>query len=257
MNDLPKENIYGHINRVNWFKNYIKKTDRILEVGCGTGYMITYPLRMEGYNIEGIDLDSASIEYGRRNFQKNTPDYLFCMNIKDIDFTNYDVIIISEVLEHLTDNEVTDILHEIHSRLRPSGMLLATVPNGYGWFECEKILWDKTGLGYILKKIKLSSLIFKLMSFIYNYTATRHPSTLSTSPHIQRFTLKRISRIIENAGFSIACNRGSTLCAGPVSDLFLTGNKTIMALNVKVGEKLPKFSSGFYIAARRKDFQEL
>jgi SAM-dependent methyltransferase len=68
MSDCPKENIYGHIKRLEWIKEFISKDDLVVEFGCGTGYMIIYPLLKDGYNI--IDLDTKSIEYGQDFFQR-------------------------------------------------------------------------------------------------------------------------------------------------------------------------------------------
>lgn len=47
MSDCPKENIYGHIKRLEWIKEFISKDDLVVEFGCGTGYMIIYYLRMD------------------------------------------------------------------------------------------------------------------------------------------------------------------------------------------------------------------
>ena len=46
--DMPEidleENAYGHRKRVEWIVAQLKKTDRIVELGCGTGIMITRTL---------------------------------------------------------------------------------------------------------------------------------------------------------------------------------------------------------------------
>ena len=57
---LPRENIAGHVGRVDWLTQHLRPSDRVLELGCGTGYMITLPLLTEGYDITGIDLDEPS-----------------------------------------------------------------------------------------------------------------------------------------------------------------------------------------------------
>ena len=53
----------------------------------------------------------------------------------------------SEVLEHLHDDELDALLGEVRSRLAPGGRLLVTVPNGYGWFEMEHFFWWRLGWG--------------------------------------------------------------------------------------------------------------
>ena len=52
---LQLENVYGHRKRLGWLSKHLKPGDRIVEVGCGTGYMITLPLLASGYDITGIE----------------------------------------------------------------------------------------------------------------------------------------------------------------------------------------------------------
>src|SRR5206468_11993291 len=65
MGVLPRENVYGHLQRVDWLRGDLQPEDRVVEFGCGTGRLITLPLRASGYDIVGVDLDQRSIDHGR------------------------------------------------------------------------------------------------------------------------------------------------------------------------------------------------
>ena len=102
--DLPRENIYGHVARVLWMRDHLRPTDHAVELGCGTGYMITLPLRSWGYDVVGVDLDEPSILYGRAVMREAGIDeeVLQCVDIADYarDIT---VLIASEVFEHMAE----------------------------------------------------------------------------------------------------------------------------------------------------------
>ena len=90
------ENIYGHRKRLEWILRHIHPRQRVVELGCGTGYMITRPLLKLGYDAYGVDLDERSIAYGRELFQRDglDPDRLQAQNINALPF-QADVVIAS------------------------------------------------------------------------------------------------------------------------------------------------------------------
>lgn len=249
--ELPHENIYGHLNRVRWFERNLRREDAILELGCGTGNRITLPLLAWGYDVRGIDIDEASIEYGRRRFaaQGLNPELLRNCALADVEAT-FDVIIVSEVLEHLDDAAGTALLAEIRAKLNPGGRLLVTVPNGYGWFELESFIWHRTGVGFLLTYSGIAPLIRRVrIPFAGGPTFGTVPSSLSSAPHVQRFTLSEIKRRVGNAGFDVTDATGSVLACGPFTDMLFTGFSRVMALNTRLGARLPRFAAGFYVAA--------
>jgi ubiquinone/menaquinone biosynthesis C-methylase UbiE len=48
---MIKENVYGNAKRLKWILPHIRKDLSIIELGCGTGYMICLPLKKMGYSI--------------------------------------------------------------------------------------------------------------------------------------------------------------------------------------------------------------
>lgn len=254
MINLPKENIYGHSKRLKWIVSHIDRTGTIIELGCGTGYMITLSLAEMGYSILGIDLDEKSIRFGRKIFQDKglSPDIVHNVDIADLDVST-DVIIASEVLEHITTSQLPHVLFLINKRLKPGGQFLVTVPNGFGWFEIEKYLWFDLSIGRVLTILKLPQIISKVKKILLGPNIDfEYPSTLSDSPHVQRFTLKSILAVLNENDFEIIDSTGSVLFAGPFSNLFFTGIKPVMKINCALGKWFPRIAAGFYVACKKK-----
>ena len=249
------ENIYGHAKRLNWIISNISQSDTIVELGCGTGYMITLPLACMGYNIHGVDLDKDSISLGQSICRRKglNPAMLQTVDISNLHLAP-DVVIAAEVLEHVRNEELGSILKAIRSKLEPGGRLLVTVPNGYGWFEIENFMWNKMRIGNILRWIGIVKII-KIIKQIFfgldrNIPYYMQPSTLSSSPHLQCFTYGSIRRLLKGHGFEVLNIAGSVLIAGEISDLLFTGIKPIMRLNSGLGNLFPRFAAGFYIACK-------
>ncbi len=95
---------------------------RILDVGCGTGTMLTYLARFGA--AEGVDIDSEAIEYcharGLTQVSQSTADSLPFGN------DTFELVTALDVVEHIDDD--LGVLREIRRVLRPGGRLLLTVP---------------------------------------------------------------------------------------------------------------------------------
>lgn len=250
---MVPENVYGSCKRLEWLVSHLAKNDTVLELGCGTGYMISLPLIKLGYSVQGLDQDVQSIEYGRKIFLAEgvDPSSLKTMDVADIDAI-MDVVIASEVFEHISDQDLDEVLRSIKNTLKPTGKLLITVPNGYGWFEMESLIWNKMGLGKLLQITKIVNIIESAKIIIFGNSAAHlpHPSTLSESPHIQRFTLHKIKSLLQDNGFEIIQTTGSVLFAGPFTNLIFHGIEPFLKLNCFLGNQFQKLASAFFIACR-------
>ena len=248
-----EENVYGQKKRLDWILDHLKKTDEIIEFGCGTGYMITLPLIGRGFDAIGVDLDLKSIKYGQSllNLDGYDSNCLQCLDLGSLD-ASFDVVIASEVFEHIPDNQLGEILQIINARLNPDGLLVVTVPNGYGWFEFESFLWNKMGIAAIVEKLRLHFILADIKRILFGKNVIdEHPSTLSESPHVQRFTYSSIQRLLIRHGFKIENCTGTALFAGQISNLLFKGINPILSLNCVLGNYVPAIASGFLIACRK------
>jgi SAM-dependent methyltransferase len=250
---LPRENVYGHVKRLHWIRDRLQPADRVVEFGCGTGYMLTLPLRAWGYDVRGVDLDAASVARGREILiaAGQPRDVLQAVGLQDVEGA-LNIVIASEVLEHLDDAALAEALALIHERLPPGGLLLVTTPNGYGWFELEAGLWQRTPLGWLVRLGPVRGLLYRMRRRLAGaYVDAAHPSTAADSPHLRRFTLGSLHRTLASAGFTVESATGSVMFCGPFSHALLTGVEPFMRWNARLGDRFPALAAGFYVAARR------
>src|ERR1041384_4176208 len=105
----------------------------VLDFGCGTGTNLTIPLAdaFPTVRFVGVDNDAATIDYA--NSINTSPNLLFGLIEEAGKHGPYDMIIASEVIEHV--DEPGELLVFLRGLLAPKGKLVLTMPNGYGPFE--------------------------------------------------------------------------------------------------------------------------
>ncbi len=112
--------------RLRFMRAQVGPGDRVLDLGCGDGWM-TAELVGRGAAPIGVEIASAAIDRARRRH----PELEF--RLAEIggelpsEDNAFDVVWASEVIEHVADT--ARWLSEIHRVLRPRGTLLLTTPN--------------------------------------------------------------------------------------------------------------------------------
>jgi 2-polyprenyl-3-methyl-5-hydroxy-6-metoxy-1,4-benzoquinol methylase len=102
---------------------FLSKDSRLLEVGCGTGFVSGY-LKKQEYRMECADLFLEGLKYcqkresGHAYYQYNLYD--------DVFFEEFDGILACDVIEHLEDDERA--LVNLNRSLKKGGVLVLTVP---------------------------------------------------------------------------------------------------------------------------------
>jgi 2-polyprenyl-3-methyl-5-hydroxy-6-metoxy-1,4-benzoquinol methylase len=102
-------------------------TLRLLDLGCGRGWL-TMLISAFG-ECEGIDPAAGMIKLAKEYY----PQLVFhCMTLGDLlkssATRHYDVIITSEVIEHVPQAQKKDFVKQIHSALKPDGHCILTTP---------------------------------------------------------------------------------------------------------------------------------
>lgn len=102
----------------------------LIDVGCGLGYL-TEKLNNAGYEAEGVDISSASIEYASSRF----PNTRFT-NISVEDFAaqahrRFDVCLANMVFHNVLD--LDPCLHALSRLIRPGGLLVYSIPHPLFW----------------------------------------------------------------------------------------------------------------------------
>ncbi len=163
----PKNFTYRHI--IFALDRYLKgKT--VLDFGSGVGSLALY-LAGRGKQVTGVELSEKAVNAANRSAEKFGLTRRVKFLRRDIFKTElkqkFDLVICSEVLEHLPDD--AKALNKIHSLLKPSGRILVSVPSA------------KAPL------IKLGA--------IKNFDRW--------SGHLRRYTLESLTGLLNNRGFQV------------------------------------------------------
>ena len=140
-------------------KKYLDTNKKILEIGCGSGFLIK-DLQNYGYNVFGVEPSIQAVELARNKGLDVTCDIFPGKLLKD---KKFDLIIMSHVLEHIKDTN--EIINEVKKHLNPGGLFLliqtnykGIVPrlkkdNWYAWVP-DQHNWHFTpkGLAKLLEK---------------------------------------------------------------------------------------------------------
>lgn len=146
----------------------------VLEVGCGMGATLGY-IRNKYYNskVYGIEIESSIAEIAKKYINNAV-----CGNIETMQLpyerASFDYVIFADVLEHLINPET--VLKKIREYLKPSGYVLASIPN-----------------------IMHYSVILDLLKGNFTY----QDSGILDKTHMRFFTLKEIEKMFNRCGYRI------------------------------------------------------
>lgn len=244
-----EENIWGYGKRLRFVDDAILRgfpqSKRcqltVLDVGCGNGSQLAIPLAVAGYQVTGVDPHQKSIERGRRL----APAVRFHHGVvSDLPPGKFHCVIISEVLEHLHAPEA--LLGAALTYLAESGILIITVPNGYGEFELDSRLY---------RMLRIDKLVAWLwVNFSKNKNKEYLAGSDDKSPHVQRFTLPRLRRMFERNRLLVTQARGTSLASGPMMVLSFGTSTEFIRLNVAITDRLPlSLAAGWMFSLRLAD----
>jgi ubiquinone/menaquinone biosynthesis C-methylase UbiE len=111
----------------------IKSKDKILEIGCGEGYY-TKQIGAISPNLIATDISQNYLIKAKSYNPYSIMDYICCPAEKlPFDNNSFDKILMSEVIEHLTDWQKG--IEEAKRILKPGGKLIITTPNKYSYLN--------------------------------------------------------------------------------------------------------------------------
>lgn len=199
---------------------------KILEVGCGDG-SITLPLSAFGGSVTSFDIDDNLVAGVKKEIDKR--------NISNVDLTrenayyfsskeSFNIIVVSEVLEHLTHPE--KVVANMKAHLIKGGYCIVTVPNGYGpWEMSNKV-----------KKV---------------FSPRRGRESECGHQHVQFFTMSRIVGLFSDNGLELSRFGKSDVLTG-VSDV-VARTPVIANGDVLLADLLPSWLvSGWYFVFGHK-----
>lgn len=113
-------------------KNYqqflpANRESAILDAGCGLGHFLHYAKEAGYKNVIGIDVSKQLAEFCKTNGLNAFATDLF--SFLEDKKNSYDVIIFNDVIEHLTKDEIVNLLDLMNAALKDGGCLLVKTPN--------------------------------------------------------------------------------------------------------------------------------
>ncbi|HEX8142181.1 MAG TPA: methyltransferase domain-containing protein [Pyrinomonadaceae bacterium] len=245
---IERENLWGYAKRLRFVRRAIAEsfperdaaTVRVLDVGCGNGTQLALPLIGEGFHLTGVDPDERSIAHARRLSPEASQARFVCGSVEELESTElFDVVILSEVLEHMT--EPSALLEASARRMDTDGILIVTVPNGYGEFELDSRIFR----------------LLRLQRAVDALARNRREVVAATDNHecghVQFFTRRRLLRLFKQCRLSIFREEASVLLSGPLVGHTLARSARFIEWNARITDKLPLvLSSGWYFALRRE-----
>jgi trans-aconitate 2-methyltransferase len=121
----------------------LKKTDTILEVGCGigtqTGLLAEYTY---GFGkVTAIDISAKSINYAKNHLKKYSNIDFLIGNIVEMRLEindKFDVIILPDVIEHIPTEVHNKLFSILRSVIKDNGFVLIHIPNPNYLEWCQK-----------------------------------------------------------------------------------------------------------------------
>ncbi len=142
-NPIQRQWHKNKLNLINYL-DFLNQNDIVLDAGCGSGNIILEFAKKVRYFV-GIDCNEKCINF----LKEKTKDLqiknvlvekldLLEVNSLNLEFSK---VIMTEVIEHLTEEYLEKMLREIDKAIAPSGKILLTTPNYRSpWSSIEKTL---------------------------------------------------------------------------------------------------------------------
>lgn len=223
---------------------------KVLDIGCGNGN-ISYQLASYGYNVKGIDVDTNTITNAKRKYGHIITLDFEATDAEHIQISGdekYDVIVCSEVIEHLHHPDA--LVRNFKRLLKRNGIVIVTVPNGFGPREVfvtkpsKKILSGKGWYTKLFRKFKSS----------LGYNSQNKQSNAANLDHIQFFSMKSLEKLAGRNGFTIIKRKAGNFMENifPVS-LLSKKIYSIQQIDCWLADHLPLFcTSAFYTVWKPK-----
>ncbi len=113
---------HRHTRYHDFFVDRVRPGERVLDIGCGLGAVAYDVAKRKGAHVVGIDLDANSIALACERYAHPNVEYIEGDVMEDLPDGAFDVVILSNVLEHLPERPA--FLLRVVEFTKPSRLLI-------------------------------------------------------------------------------------------------------------------------------------
>ncbi len=113
---------HRHIRYHDFFVGRIRPEEQVLDLGCGNGALAYDIAEKAGSKVYAIDLNPDNISQARNLHPHPRIEYQVGNILKDLPQKHFDVIVLSNVLEHLSNR--VEFLRHIQAAIQPTHLLI-------------------------------------------------------------------------------------------------------------------------------------
>jgi ubiquinone/menaquinone biosynthesis C-methylase UbiE len=117
---------------VKFIQKFIPLRGNVLDYGIGKGHLAPHVLDNKKINLYAIDFSAETVNNINKQFQ-GIENFKGCSLVQGFPSpfpeNNFDVVMLIEAIEHLTDDYLNPTLKEAQRILKPGGVLVITTPN--------------------------------------------------------------------------------------------------------------------------------
>lgn len=178
-----------HHIKFNFIKRRINKNNSHLDIGCGSGTFISL---LKNRFAAGIDISFKQITYAKKIYGSKTKKFIPYK--KEIPFkpNTFNSVSLLELIEHLNDKQINDLMKQIHIVLKKKGKVYITTPNYYSfWPILEYFLNKVSSISYEDQHInKFNSFIINKIVDNKKFKINKKCSFIFISPFLAIFSFK-------------------------------------------------------------------
>jgi SAM-dependent methyltransferase len=228
---------------------------RVLDIGCGNGRNVSLPVAERGFDVTGLDVHGPSVEAARSENRLANARFMREAYEDHLSDHPYDAVILSDVLEHVHDPGA--MLRAALRCLSPGGVMLISIPNGYGPFEIEQFLIRR---GILVPALWLVQSVVKFGVRIKRLTLRRAPldapdaAPVSNidSGHVQFFSRGGFLRLLKDNGLVIESRSNGAWFGGELTYFLFYFFPRLIPISLRAADFLPPaLVSTWYFKCRR------
>lgn len=185
---------------------------RILEVGCGSGFFCAQVAQC-GAEVVGLDYSPDGIEYGRAHYPEVTLMTGSAYELEALfEAESFDQVLLLDVIEHMSDHAT--LMSGIRQVLKPQGRLVISTDN-------EACIWTRPPWSRLYTRLHRLSREGRAYRALKQAESRTPGRTCYHSSHIHCLSTRELQSLLAEHQFSIVEHRTYPLVGVPVRDVLL------------------------------------